>query len=122
MPESFVLALISLRLPDLPGAVLLETLRLFRPDLPIVCLDDASAALADDPPCLSKPIQQGTFNSQVVEAMERRTVLPDLAVLPAESIARAKASFAVSGSLLDAARELSRGNLLEGPDDEPPQL
>jgi len=38
LPESFGLALVSLDLPDIPGVVLIETLRHFRPALPVMCL------------------------------------------------------------------------------------
>lgn len=111
LPERFRLAMINLEMPGLSGAVLIETLRLCRPGLPVVCLSSAerTAVAAAGSNCLSKPVQPAELRTQVEEALAgiHRPVIAT-AVDP-EALARAKAAFDASGNLLDAAHELSRG-------------
>lgn len=110
MPENFSLALISLNLPDIPGAVLIETLRIFRPDIPIVRLtEDAAAGAVDSGAYLVKPLQKLEINFQLSDALAGKGVPLEQTTLAPDTIARAQASFAVSSNLLDAARELTRG-------------
>jgi DNA-binding response OmpR family regulator len=110
IPEDFALALISLQLPDIPGAVLVETLRIFRPGMPVVCLtDDPGPDAVESGACLVKPLQKLEINFQVSDALAGRTTPVEQAILEPDTIARAQASFALSSNLLDAARELTRG-------------
>jgi DNA-binding response OmpR family regulator len=110
MPESFGLVLVSLDLPDIPGAVLIETLRLFRPELRVICLTTPDQEVdLDVAACLSKPVNRMEFNSQLSQALGRSPAPVLLANFDEDTIARARTRYAVSGSLIEAARELSRG-------------
>jgi CheY-like chemotaxis protein len=112
LPHKFRLAIVTVEMPGLSGAVLVETLRLFRPTLPTVCLigaDRAPVPVGSLGNCLEKPIRPEELRAQVRDALAGDGG-PMLST-PADrvAVARAKATFAVSGSLLDAARELARG-------------
>lgn len=110
MPGRFRLAVISLDLPGLAGPVVLETLRLFLPSLPLVCLaESVEASPVPGGPCLSKPLDPAGVALQIGAALSAPRPLPAGPAVSAEALARAKASFALSGNLLDAAREIARG-------------
>jgi CheY-like chemotaxis protein len=110
MPDHFRLAIVSLEMSGLSGAVLLETLRLFRQELPVVCLTAAEAtAAAGNGSCLHKPVKVADFREQLEDALAGGGNSVAGATAAPEAIARARASFAVSGNLLEAARELARG-------------
>jgi len=110
LPESFGLALVSLDLPDIPGVVLIETLRHFRPALPVMCLTAPGQEVDFDvAACLSKPINRIEFNSQVSRALGSAATPIAFAGFDGNAIARAKARYSISGSLIEAANELSRG-------------
>jgi CheY-like chemotaxis protein len=110
LPDPFRVVLVSLDLPGLPGRALIQTLRLFRPELPLVCLSGAPEAVAGDGSCLAKPVQPESFREQLAGALDRRPphAIDGLNIRP-EALDRAKAIFAESRSLVDAAREIARG-------------
>ena len=59
--------------------------------------------------CLAKPVRADQLGAQINEALAGTlSKQPGTAILP-EAVARAKATFARSGSLFEAARELARG-------------
>lgn len=109
LPRSFRLVLTDLDLPGIPGAIVIETLRLFRPDLPVLCMAaDRVAAGASVKGCLTKPLQ----SAELAAALEdgQREWVPQWTEGISESVAaRARARFAVVGDLVDAALELARG-------------
>ena len=111
VPNHFRLAIISLEMSGLSGAVLLETLRLFRPELPVVCLTAAEPATvaAGNGNCLTKPVNVADLRGQLEDGLAGKSVAGSVAGAAPEAIARARASFALWGSLLEAARELARG-------------
>jgi hypothetical protein len=110
MPQSFVLVLVSLALPDVPGAVLVETLRHFRPDLPLICIDDADqSGTYDISPCLTPPIDETEFHNQLAAAMGGVKGALTLTSIDPEALERARVQYAIRGNLLDAAREIARG-------------
>jgi DNA-binding response OmpR family regulator len=108
MPGSFRMAVISVELPGVSGAVLLETLRLFRPKLALVCLAAATSAMAEAAICLPKPVTATELRTEM-EAALAGPAGHRAPVASAAAIARAEARFAASGNLLEAARELARG-------------
>lgn len=112
VPRRFRLALVSLDMPDLSGAVILETLRLFRPDVATICLTTAervARAGGGTGGCLTKPLRADELGAQITEALAGAlSNQPATAILP-EAVARAKATIARSASLFEAARELARG-------------
>jgi DNA-binding response OmpR family regulator len=110
MPQNFVLVLVSLTLPDIPGAVLVETLRHFRPDLPAICLDgEDPSELYDISPCLTHPIEETEFQNQVTAAMGGVQGPRSLMSVDPEALERARVHYAIRGNLLEAAREIARG-------------
>jgi len=110
MRERFRLVLVSMEMPGLPGLVLLETLRLFRPHLSVLCLTraDAAGVGAAEPNCLPKPLRQDELRARLAEALAGTNGSAAGQPIDPEALARARATFAASGSLLDAARELAR--------------
>ena len=71
LPERFRLAIISLEMPGLSGTVLIQTLRLFRPDLPIVCLTHRQPVAAGEraTQCLDKPVRPELLRAQLEDAL-----------------------------------------------------
>jgi CheY-like chemotaxis protein len=108
LPQSFRLVLTEIDLPGLSGAVVAETLRIFRPDLPTFCMSrEALAGRSRGRRCLAKPLQGPDLEAAIrqdgafADGDGRRG--PGDAV-----IARARARFAVAGDLVEAAMELAR--------------
>jgi DNA-binding response OmpR family regulator len=108
LPKRFRLVIVNLEMPGLSGRVLLETLRLFRPELPVLCLS-ARGALVPTGACLSTPVQPDELRARLDEAVAGVEVESIRFDITPEAEARARASFTVAGNLLDAARELARG-------------
>jgi CheY-like chemotaxis protein len=105
LPQSFRLVITELDLPGLSGAMLAETLRLFRPDLPTLCMSSrALAGSAAGRHCLSKPIDGAALQSAMLDGYG----LQDSNQLPEAWIARARARYTMMGDLVEAALELSR--------------
>ena len=112
LPERFRLVIVNLEMPGLSGAVVLWTLALFRPDLPVICLTGAETVAAGAPSvrCVGKPLQRDVLREQVTEALERGAPpAMDVAGIQPDAVERARRSFARSRSLLDAAHEVARG-------------
>ncbi|HEY7613118.1 MAG TPA: response regulator [Gemmatimonadales bacterium] len=105
LPESFRLVITELDLPGLSGTILVETLRLFRPDLRTLCLSNrAAAGVATGRQCLVKPVEGATLQAALLDGHS----IPDSSELPEVWAARARARFAMVGDLVEAALELSR--------------
>lgn len=110
MPDRFGLVLVSMEMPGLSGGVVLETLRLFRPRLPAVCVTRAEAAAvgAAEMNCLRKPLRAEDVRARIGEMMAGANGLAPGQAIASDAVARARATYAASGSLLEAARELAR--------------
>jgi CheY-like chemotaxis protein len=111
LPDSFRVVIVSLHLPGLSGAAVIETLRHFRPELPLLCLSvghDATV-VAGARACLPKPIKDGELAVQLDWALQGTVNLPPIAEVHAEAIARARARYTLSQNLVDAALEMERG-------------
>ena len=110
LPDRFRLVIVSLEMPGIPGVALIATLKLFRPGLPVVCLTNAQPATAEAGGCLTKPVHPEALRDRVASALEG---LPSAAIdldrIRTDAVDRARAAFAVSRSIVDAARELVRG-------------
>ena len=110
LPQSFRLVITALDLPGITGAAVIETLRIFRPDLSLLCLA-ASRVLADAEEmkgCLSQPLR----SSDLEAALDDGTTDWEpqrLTAVPVAVAAQARARFAMGGDLVEAALELSRG-------------
>jgi CheY-like chemotaxis protein len=114
LPGSFRLVLTEIDLPGVSGAVVVETLRLFRPDLPVLCLVSSRAILGAPTMdgCLLKPIQSTELRAAVDAALRGGASAwePRLTDgITEAATARARARFAQAGDLVEAALELSRG-------------
>lgn len=113
LPQSFRLVLTNLALPGIPGVVILETLRLFRPELPVLCMMDTTVAPVPATPagCLTKPLQPEELRLQVPSALAGTTApwepMPGSA--SEQTVLRARAAYDQQNSLMDAAVELARG-------------
>jgi DNA-binding NtrC family response regulator len=108
MPDSFRMAVVSLEMPGISGQVLLETLRVFRPGMALMCLTEATIALIGGGTCLSKPVVGSDLRTQMEDALAGKGPSPTQAT-SANAVARAQAAFSETGSLLDAACEIARG-------------
>ncbi|MBA3346521.1 MAG: response regulator [Gemmatimonadales bacterium] len=108
LPQSFRFVLVDLELPGLPSAAVLETLRLFRPELPVLCMGEAHAAAAAG--CLTKPLREEELVAHLSAAVGSSSRwLHPAGPRSEDAVARARARFAVIGDLVEAALELARG-------------
>ncbi|MGH7516647.1 MAG: response regulator [Gemmatimonadales bacterium] len=112
LPRRFQLVLIDLDIPGVPAVVIMETLRLFRPELPVLCMGEREAVgvLAAPERCLSKPLRAEELRPQVEAALAgapRWEPASGCATEPA--VLRARARYAEGKRLVDAALELARG-------------
>ena len=114
LPQHFRLVLTDLDLPGISGIVLVETLRIFRPDLPAMCMSGrAAAGVVDGRRCLGKPLQSPDLHA----ALGNGGLSGDAEhgpALPEPWIARARARYAMVGDLVEAAMELARAAGTEG--------
>jgi CheY-like chemotaxis protein len=110
LPQSFKLVLTDLDLPGIPGPVVVETLRIFRPDLPVLCMDASRTATgaSRNKQCLSKPLQGGELEAALLDG-SGRWEQQGLLEIPDIVAARVRARFAVVGDLVEAALEIYRG-------------
>ena len=116
LPQRFRLVLTELDLPGISGMVLTETLRIFRPHLPALCMSSRAAAAAGAAVgrrCLGKPLhgpdlQAALENGGSLGAVEHGPVFPEA------WIARARARYAAVGDLVEAAMELARAAGIDG--------
>ena len=114
LPQSFRLVLTELDLPGISGTVLSETLRIFRPDLPTLCMSSRAAAGAvGGRRCLAKPLQ-GPDLQTALESGYSLDVAGHGPPIPEPWVARARARYAAVGDLVEAALELARAAGLDG--------
>jgi DNA-binding response OmpR family regulator len=118
--ETFRLAVVDTDIPGLPGSVVMETLRQFRPELPVVCLSSGrvlAGALAAR--CLGRPIDEDLLAEAVESALRGAGPLFEAwtPLAGPGAIARAHECFRVSGDLVEAALELARGMPVEPEED-----
>jgi DNA-binding response OmpR family regulator len=105
----FRLVVISLEMAGLSGAVVLETLRLFRPELATICLAAASSAAGVRGGCLIKPASADELRGRIADALAGAPARIPAASLPPEVIAKARQALERSGNLMAAAREIELG-------------
>ena len=114
LPQSFRLVLTELDLPGISGKVLSETLRIFRPDLPTLCMSSRVATgPVDGRRCLAKPLQGPDLQT----ALENGHSVGEAdhgPPFPEPWVARARARYAVVGDLVEAALELARAAGTDG--------
>jgi CheY-like chemotaxis protein len=110
LPRSFQLVLTDLDLPGIPGPVVVETLRIFRPDLRVLCMEGTRtvAGASRTRRCLSKPLQGGELEAALMESANG-WAHGGLLEIPNAVAARVRARFAAVGDLVEAALEIYRG-------------
>jgi CheY-like chemotaxis protein len=110
LPRSFRMVLTDIDLPGVPGPMVMETLRLFRPDLPVFCMSAARTApgALEIPSCLPKPLLHGALEAALAEG-DNGWKPRDVGRVSEKAAARARACFAAGGDLVEAALELTRG-------------
>ena len=114
LPQSFRLVIVDMGLPGLSGSVLVETLRMFRPDLPALCMSSrVVAGLYAGRRCLSKPLDGKDLAAALQNGAEAWEQDGD-GRIPPQWIARARERYAAAGDLVEAALELSRAAGAEG--------
>jgi DNA-binding response OmpR family regulator len=115
---TFRLAVIDADVPGLPAGVLMATLRLFRPEVPLVCLRGRRAlAGALETRCLGRPFDEHGLAERIDAALTPHAE-PDDWALASDAVARARERFQTTGDLTEAARELARGMPPEPGDEE----
>jgi DNA-binding response OmpR family regulator len=114
LPDSFRLVVTDLDLPGVSGAVLVGTLRLFRPDIQVLCINGSpsGAGLPAVGGCLVKPLQDSELDVALEAVLRGGTNeweprFTD-GLLSPSATARARARFAVALDLVEAALELER--------------
>jgi CheY-like chemotaxis protein len=106
----FRLVVVSLEMEGLRGAVVLETVRLCKPEIAAICLTaSSSAGAAIEGGCLVKPATTEELRERIAEALAGAPPRIPAAVLAPEVIAKARRAFERSGSLIAAAREIGLG-------------
>jgi CheY-like chemotaxis protein len=111
LPDRFRLVFTELDLPGISGAVLSETLRIFRPDLPSLCMSSrAVPGAVDGRRCLAKPLQ----GPDLLAALENGAIHDGGFAFPDVWVTRARARYAAVGDLVEAALELARAAGLDG--------
>ncbi|MGH7578627.1 MAG: response regulator [Gemmatimonadales bacterium] len=106
LPDSFRLVVADVSLPGLSGRVVIETLRLFRPDLPVICMAASLVVAGAIMRCLSKPLQHSELDAVLAE-MANGWAPPAALEVPQSVVQRARQRFALAGDLVEAAIELS---------------
>ncbi len=108
--ESLRFVMVDLSLPGLPGSVLIETLRHFRPDLPVLCMATNRTAVPAGlgRNCLAKPLQTSDLDAALSELGDGRTPQAFLDISP-ELLERTRRTFTRSRDLVEAALELASG-------------
>jgi CheY-like chemotaxis protein len=106
----FRLVVVSVEMAGLSGAVVLETVRLFRPELATICLTGVeSTTVATKGACLMKPARSEALRERIAHALAGAPSPIPAAKLTPDAIAKARGVFERSGSLLAAAREIELG-------------
>jgi CheY-like chemotaxis protein len=114
LPQRFRLVLTELDLPGISGTVLAETLHIFRPDLPTLCMSSrAVAGVVDGWRCLAKPLQGPDLERALVSG-QGRLESEHGPPFPEAWVARARARYAAVGDLVEAALELARAAGADG--------
>jgi CheY-like chemotaxis protein len=110
IPKSFRLVLTRLHMPDLPGVALVETLRLFHPGIPVMCIrPEPPSAVAIACPEVSDHGAELELQLRQVEG--ERELWAQSTSLPADAVRRARERYARTSDLVEAAEEVARGLL-----------
>ena len=108
LPTSFRLVLVGLDLPGLPGEALIETLRMFRPELPVLCVEMAERA-ATGIGCRTVSDGAEELEVEVMALEEGRGNGQELSVRPEAVARKARECYTRTGDLVEVAREVAKG-------------
>jgi DNA-binding response OmpR family regulator len=110
LPETFRLVLTELDLPGLSGPVVRDTLRLFRPELPVLCMARTVGVSARTAGCLAKPLEPEALNAQVRAALAGASPAWEMGLSDSDdAVIRARACYEDGHDLVAAALQLARG-------------
>ena len=109
LPAFSNMAIVSLALPGLPGTVVIDTIRLFRPAIPVVCLSDSLDALPASGPCIPKHGALTELRAQLNGVLTNSGPAWSNPAASSAAVEHARAAYELSGDLTAAARELARG-------------
>jgi CheY-like chemotaxis protein len=108
VPKAFRLVLVQADLPGLPGTALIETLRLFRPELPVFCLGSAEGAAVEvGCPTVSEAGEELELHLQAFA--DGGDGWRDTSRLAPEAIRRACERYDATRDLVEAAYEITKG-------------
>jgi CheY-like chemotaxis protein len=108
LPNGFQLVVTQVDMPGMPGTALVETLRLFHPDLPVFCLavDQAAAVVMG---CPRWPDGAEDLERQLHGSDDAGSDWRGASRLPADIARRARHRYERTGDLTEAAYEVARG-------------
>jgi CheY-like chemotaxis protein len=106
LPASFSLVFVDLDVSGLPGAAVVEALRIFHPGLPVFCMSRRVTALPAG--CLRKPIVPEVLDSLFEPTSDVSEEGWELSV-DEETVAEMRARYGSGMDLVEAALELSKG-------------
>lgn len=108
LPEAFRLVLVRPAMPGLPGVALIETLRLFRPTLPVFCIaPEPREAVEVGCPTVSEGGEE--LESQLEAFAGDGQIWRESSRLSPAIIRKARHRFQRSRDLVEAAYEVSKG-------------
>jgi CheY-like chemotaxis protein len=104
LPTSFSLVLVDLEVNGFPGLAVVETLRIFRPELPVLCMSRRVTAVPNG--CLRKPIDHEALDALLNPAAAAGV---DWALsVDEETVMEAQTRYGSGGDLVEAALQLSK--------------
>ena len=108
LPNGFWLVLTRVEMPGIPGSALVETLRLFRPELPVFCLSDREeAAVLVGCTMLSDAAEE--LEVQLRAFHEAGGRWREASQLAATVISRARERYQRTADLVEAMYEVAKG-------------
>jgi CheY-like chemotaxis protein len=108
LPKAFRLVLVRTDMPGLPGAALIETLRLLRPELPVFCLGQARGATVEvGCPTVAEGAEELELHLQAFA--DAGTAWQETTRLTSDTIRRVRESYGRTADLVEAAFEAARG-------------
>ena len=104
LPTSFSLVLVDLEVHGFPGLAVVETLRIFRPELPVVCMSRRVTAVPHG--CLRKPIAHEALDALLDPAAAAGEDWESS--VDEETVIEVQTHYGSGGDLVEAALHLSK--------------
>jgi CheY-like chemotaxis protein len=104
LPTSFSLVLVDLEVHGFPGLAVVETLRIFRPELPVLCMSRQVTAVPNG--CLRKPIDHVALDALLDPAAAAGGDWASS--VDEETVMEVQTRYGSGGDLVEAALQLSK--------------